>query len=137
MEKLNLNPLRPIGETLSPKAPAKEPQVKRGDFDRLLNEMGTGQTPKLQEPLIDSGLKFSQHAVERMRSRGITIQPDEMKAIEAAVQKAANKGAKDTLVISGDKALIVSAKNNTIVTLMDKNLMKENVFTNIDSTVFV
>ncbi|HRO66044.1 MAG TPA: hypothetical protein PL182_00615 [Pseudobdellovibrionaceae bacterium] len=26
-------------------------------------------------------------------------------------------------------------KNNTVVTVMDKNALKENVFTNIDSTI--
>ncbi|MEN0057740.1 MAG: hypothetical protein AAGB31_02805 [Bdellovibrio sp.] len=28
-------------------------------------------------------------------------------------------------------------KNNTVVTVMDKNALKENVFTNIDSTVVI
>lgn len=82
-----------------------------------------------------SSLKFSTHAVERMRSRGISIQPEMMKSIEGAVQKAAAKGSKDTLVLAGDNALIVSVKNNTVVTVMDRAAMKENVFTNIDSTV--
>jgi flagellar operon protein len=82
-------------------------------------------------------LKFSNHAVERMRSRGINFSPDEMKNIEGAISKASAKGAKDTLVLSGDNALIVSVKNNTVVTVMDKAAMKDNVFTNIDSTVVV
>ena len=82
-------------------------------------------------------LKFSNHAIERMRSRGITFGPEELKNIEGAVSKAAAKGSKDTLVLSGDNALIVSVKNNTIVTVMDKQAMKDNVFTNIDSTVVI
>jgi flagellar operon protein len=82
-------------------------------------------------------LKFSNHAIERMRSRGISFAPDEMKGIEAAIGKAAQKGAKDTLVLSGDNALIVSVKNNTVVTVMDRAAMKDNVFTNIDSTVVI
>lgn len=82
-------------------------------------------------------LKFSNHAVERMRSRGINFQPDEMNRIASAVSKAAAKGAKDTLVLSGENALIVSVKNNTVVTVMDRAAMKENVFTNIDSTVVI
>jgi flagellar operon protein len=58
-----------------------------------------------------------------------------MARIEGAVQKAAAKGSKDALILSGDKALIVSVKNNTVVTVMDRAAMKDNVFTNIDSTV--
>lgn len=82
-------------------------------------------------------LKFSGHAVERMKSRGISFAPEMMKGIESAVSRAAAKGSKDTLVLAGDSALIVSVKNNTVVTVMDKNAMRENVFTNIDSTVVV
>ncbi len=80
-------------------------------------------------------LKFSAHAVDRMKSRGISFAPEVMKGIESAVSRAAAKGSKDTLVLTGDNALIVSVKNNTVVTVMDKNAMRDNVFTNIDSTV--
>lgn len=82
-------------------------------------------------------LKFSNHAIERMRSRGINFPPDEMKNIAAAIAKASAKGAKDTLILAGENALIVSVKNNTVVTVMDRQAMKDNVFTNIDSTVVI
>ncbi|MBK7891692.1 MAG: flagellar protein [Bdellovibrionales bacterium] len=82
-------------------------------------------------------MKFSAHAVDRMKSRGISFSPDMMKGIESAVSRAAQKGSKDTLVLTGDNALIVSVKNNTVVTVMDRQAMRENVFTNIDSTVVV
>ncbi len=92
-------------------------------------EAGTlnGQAP--------SALKFSNHAIERMQSRGISYSPEEMTRLGDAVQKAAAKGSKDTLVLMDNSALIVSVKNNTVVTVMDKNALKENVFTNIDSTI--
>lgn len=80
-------------------------------------------------------LKFSNHAIERMHSRGISYSPQDMNRLGEAIQKAAAKGSKDTLVLMDNSALIVSVKNNTIVTVMDKNALKENVFTNIDSTV--
>ena len=35
----------------------------------------------------------------------------------------------------GDMALVVSIKNNTVITAMDGQSIKENVFTNIDSAV--
>ncbi|MCM2280734.1 MAG: hypothetical protein NDI61_02675 [Bdellovibrionaceae bacterium] len=114
----------------------------RGALDQAVR--GTGQMrpstgaqalQELVKPQGADGLKFSSHAIERMRSRGISFQPEMMKSIEGAVQKAAAKGSKDTLVLTGDSALIVSVKNNTVVTVMDRAAMKENVFTNIDSTV--
>lgn len=80
-------------------------------------------------------LKFSNHAIERMQSRGITYTPQDLDRLGEAVKKAAAKGSKDTLVLMDHSALIVSVKNNTVVTVMDKNALKENVFTNIDSTI--
>lgn len=80
-------------------------------------------------------LKFSNHAIERMQSRGITYSPQDLTRLGEAVQKAAAKGSKDTLVLMDQSALIISVKNNTVVTVMDKNALKENVFTNIDSTI--
>lgn len=84
-----------------------------------------------------AGLKFSAHAVDRMKSRGIAITPNEMKGIENAVERAASKGSRDTLVLAGENALIVSVKNKTVVTVMDRSAMRDNVFTNIDSTVVI
>lgn len=116
------------------------------DFKKALEQFGplSGAMPQAGAGGLGAtatngvdGLKFSNHAVERMRSRGISFQPEEMKSIENAVTKAAAKGAKDTLVLAGDNALIVSVKNNTVVTVMDRAAMKENVFTNIDSTVVI
>ncbi len=110
----------------------------KGALDQAVN--GSGRAPATGDrPLETAGaspnLKFSTHAIERMRSRGISFEPQTMKSIEGAVRKAAAKGSKDTLVLAGDNALIVSVKNNTVVTVMDRAAMKENVFTNIDSTV--
>lgn len=80
-------------------------------------------------------LKFSNHAIERMQSRGISYSPQDLTRLGEAVQKAAAKGSRDTLVLMDHSALIVSVKNNTVVTVMDKSALKENVFTNIDSTI--
>lgn len=81
------------------------------------------------------GVKFSNHAVERMQTRGISFNKTDLERLNEAVTKAANKGSKDTLVLMNDSALIVSVKNKTVVTVMDKTALKENVFTNIDSTI--
>lgn len=84
-----------------------------------------------------TALKFSSHAIDRIRSRGINLGPEKLEKMEQAIDKAAQKGAKETLVMSGDSAFIVSVKNRTVITAVDTNAMKENVFTNIDSTVLI
>ena len=83
------------------------------------------------------GLKFSNHAIDRMQARGIKFSPDDMTKIESAIGKAQAKGAKNTLLLTDAAALIVSVKDKNVVTVMDKASLKENVFTNIDSTVVV
>lgn len=94
------------------------------------------ETQKIGNSSLGSdGVKFSNHAIDRMQSRGISFQPEDVRKLNEAVGKAAAKGSKDTLVLMNDAALIVSVKNKTVVTVMDKAALKENVFTNIDSTI--
>jgi flagellar operon protein len=83
----------------------------------------------------EGDLKFSNHAVERMQSRGIRFAPESMAKLNEAVSKASSKGSKNSLILMDDTALIVSVKNRTVVTVMDKSALKDNVFTNIDSTI--
>lgn len=82
-------------------------------------------------------LQFSNHAVDRMSQRGISFSPDQMTKIENGARMASQKGAKETLILADDSALIVDLKKNMIVTVMDKNMLKDNVFTKIDSTVVI
>lgn len=109
-------------------------QMEKADAKAALKD----QAQKADEAKnIKPLLKFSNHALERMSTRGISFSPDQITKIEQGMQKATAKGAKETLVLTDDSALIVSLKNSTVVTVMDKAMLKENVFTNIDSTVFV
>ena len=84
-----------------------------------------------------AALKFSNHAIDRMRTRGIHFSPDDMGKIQNGVAKAEAKGARNTLLLTEQAAMIVSIKDKTVVTVMDKAQLKENVFTNIDSTIMV
>lgn len=84
-----------------------------------------------------TGVKFSQHALQRMQSRNIQLNQAEMSKLQGAVEKAAQKGAKESLVLMNDLALIVSVKNKTVITAIDGTNIKDNVFTNIDSAVIV
>lgn len=123
-----------------PQGPGALGGADGSEFKKALEQVTQGIAKPVQGMPAQAGaekLKFSNHAIDRMRSRGINFPPEQMKNIENGVARAAAKGAKDTLVLAGDNALIVSVKNNTVVTVMDRAAMKENVFTNIDSTVVV
>jgi flagellar operon protein len=87
----------------------------------------------LQEEL--RGLKFSKHAQERLDSRQIRLNDTDMASLQRAVSRAEEKGAKDSLVLLRDLAFIVSVTNRTVVTAVDGDHIRDNVFTNIDSAV--
>ena len=87
--------------------------------------------------LQDQVLKLSNHAAKRLEQRGIELRSDQMAKINSAVDKAAAKGAKESLILMQDMALIVSVPNRTVVTAMDKKSMEDNVFTQIDSAVII
>ncbi|CAJ1002437.1 MULTISPECIES: TIGR02530 family flagellar biosynthesis protein [Bacillales] len=81
-------------------------------------------------------LTFSQHALMRLRERGISLNEAELNRLQSAVQKAADKGAKESLILMDNVAYVVSIINRKVITAVDDVSMKENVFTNIDSAVF-
>jgi len=58
-----------------------------------------------------------------------------MQNLQTAVQKADDKGSQDALVLLRDMAFVVSVRNRTVVTAVDNQRMKDNVFTNIDSAI--
>ena len=86
-----------------------------------------------------SGVQFSQHALQRLQTRNIKLGPTELIKLNDAVRKAAQKGAKESLVIMNNSnlALVVSVKNKTVITAMDGTSLKDNIFTNIDSAVII
>lgn len=123
----------------------KQPDLGKGpSFKETLDGVGglkpqnnTGPVQPQGLAKAAEGVKFSNHAIERMRTRGISYSPEDITKLTDAISRADAKGSKNSLVLMNDSALIVSVKNNTVVTVMDKNALKENVFTNIDSTVVI
>ena len=83
------------------------------------------------------GLKFSAHAKERLTLRNIELSAEDVARMTDAVNKAAAKGARQSLLVMDDQAFIVSVTNRTVITALDGSSMRENVFTNIDSAVIV
>jgi flagellar operon protein len=82
-------------------------------------------------------LKFSAHAMQRLQSRNIQLTPDDLSRMNQMADKAAAKGAKQSLFMMGNTAMVVSIKNRVVITAVDSDSMKENVFTNIDSAAII
>jgi flagellar operon protein len=125
-DKISIGQLYPTTVT-----PASLLQPKAG-----LNKVPqNGQS--FQQIFKDKMVRLSHHAEQRLEQRGIQLQPEQMAKIESAIDKAAAKGAKDSLILFKDMAFIVNVKNRTIVTALDSSSMQDNVFTQIDSAVVI
>jgi flagellar operon protein len=123
-----------IGQT--ERLPKKQEGTK-GEFDKVFDKAWNDVSGKPDLGQVKQPLKFSGHASQRLQDRKITLDQATMAKVNEAVDKAEAKGVEDTLVITKDAALIVSVKNRTVITALDRNSLSGNVFTNIDGAVVV
>ncbi len=121
------------GQTGRPGGASPAARTQGPAFDHILKE----------EAQRNRDVKLSGHALARLQTRNISLSPDDMSKLRDAVDRADAKGAREALVLmSGpsrdqDLALVVSVKNRTVITAMEGDSLKDNVFTNIDSAVVV
>jgi len=116
-------PFIPIAEINRKPSVPIEQKTGTGSFDTIFTEE-------------ISKLKISGHAQSRMVSRNINLTDFDMMRLDAAIDRAAVKNAKDSLVILDDKAFVVNVPNKTVVTMLEQQQMTDNVITKIDSAVF-
>lgn len=116
-----------------PGVPSPAPRTQRPPFGEILRE----EVQRHRE------VKLSGHAMTRLQMRNITLSPEDMDRLRDAVDRAEAKGAREALILMSrpsrdqDLALVVSVKNRTVITAMDGEALRDNVFTNIDSAVVV
>lgn len=79
--------------------------------------------------------KVSKHAADRLRS--INFTQEDMDKIGEGFKIAQDKGSKSSLMVYKDVALVASIENKTLITAVEKDRAESNVFTNIDSVVFL
>jgi flagellar operon protein len=80
-------------------------------------------------------VQFSGHALQRVRRRGIELGQATLERLQSGVERAASKGARESVVFVDNTAFVVSVRNRTVITAVDRDHMKDHVFTNIDSAV--
>ena len=136
-----------VGSSEKLQRPKQQGEVS--DFDRALDQAlelpkggssssGSGNAPgSLDLGQIRTPLKFSSHATQRLQERKIKLEPETLNKVSEAIDKASAKGVEDTLVLTPDAALIVSVKNRTVITAIDRAGLTGNVFTNIDGAVII
>jgi flagellar operon protein len=92
-------------------------------FKELLNEK------------LEKEVSFSKHANERIQQRNIDVSQDVTEKLNEASVQAKDKGLKNVLVMIDNQAFILSTMNNKIITALNSDDLKENIFTNIDGAV--
>ena len=151
--RISGNPARPLGAGGFPTTPGR-PVGRAGDAagrggvipsgppaagaesfravlgDRL-REAGPAPLPETE------GLRFSGHARQRLTGRGIALSPEDLRSLEAGLDRARDKGARESLFLLRDFGFIVNVPNRTVVTALDTLELRERVFTNIDSTLIL
>ena len=111
-----------VGGTGAPQAPTVDPRLDGPAFASVLRGRSVG-------------VQFSNHAVQRLERRGIAVEPGTLQRLDDAVGRADAKGARDAVVFVAGTAFIVSDRNKTVITAVDREHMRDHVFTNIDSAV--
>jgi flagellar operon protein len=92
-------------------------------FEQILNERTSA----------GSELKFSKHASMRMQSRQIDLTANQWERLEDGVEKAGEKGIRESLVMVDNLAFIVNVSNNTVITAVGEG--EDKIFTNIDGAI--
>jgi len=82
-------------------------------------------------------VRFSAHATQRLNERGIRLSESELGRVAKAIDDAAAKGARESLLLMDRLALVVSVANRTVITALEPDGLQNAVFTNIDSVVVV
>jgi len=124
-----LGPVIPASVLTPPTASATLPAGPLGgpSFANVLAARSAGAA---QAPI------FSKHALDRVQRRGIQLSQPTLARLAGGVSRAAGKGARDAVVFVDSTAFVVSVPNNTVITAVNSEHMREHVFTNIDSAVF-
>lgn len=101
--------------------------VELNQFDKILKD----------KMALNEQIKFSKHATMRLNSRQIEFTDEQIKKLQIGIDKAEEKGIKDSLVLMDQIALVVNVKNRIVVTAIDSNEIEDAIFTNIDGAVIV
>lgn len=114
-------------------------QGEKSEFKGLVVQLTQAdlRQPQITEKHIGQEVNVSTHAMKRLQERNIELDGNEYMKLKEAIGKLRNKGGHDSLVITQKAAYVVDVDKSTVVTAVDRNSMNENVFTKIDSTIFM
>jgi len=86
---------------------------------------------------VRNTVTFSKHANIRKEQRNIEVSESDLEKLGNACDEAQKKGIDNALIIIEDSAFIVNAVSKRVITVVDKNEMKNKLFNDIDGAVFL
>ena len=110
-----------------PASSGPEKTAQQASFQSILEEQFDGTAE----------LKMSKHAEKRLNERGITVSEDTWNDMHERVKEAKEKGVDDSLVLTNEAAFVVSARNETVITAMDREEAGSQLFTNINGAIII
>lgn len=124
--------VRPAG-TPAPRVQPRSPIEQQG-FDEILRN-AEAETPETSGG--GGPVKISGHAQQRLDQMGVSLDEGQMRALGEATDRAASKGANESLMLMDRLGLIVNIRNRTVITALSEQRMRQGIVTQIDSTVWV
>ncbi|MDO9493798.1 TIGR02530 family flagellar biosynthesis protein [Acetobacterium sp.] len=91
----------------------------------------------LLDQQIKNTVTFTKHASIRKEQRNIEVSDNDLEKLGDACDKAQEKGIGNALIMMDNSAFIVNAADKRVITVMDKNEMKNKLFNDIDGAVFI
>ncbi len=95
------------------------------------------QTERREIRESNNQIKFSAHAIERMRAHGIRMDAVLKQKLKEGFDLARSKGISESLVVTDDVSFIVSVPNSAVITMVPRGSPQGDVFTKIDGAVIV
>ena len=84
-----------------------------------------------------SEVEFSKHALSRVVSRDVDLTSQQIERLNHGAHLARSKGLNNSLILVDQIAFVVNLNQNKVITTINDQGLKDNVFTNIDGAVIV
>ena len=113
----------------------------QGKNNNLTTKLNTKEEKSFKDVLNNAikkeneGFIVSKHAALRLKE--INFTDEDIRNIEKGFKIAKEKNSRNAVMLYKDVALIASVENNTLITAVEKERAKENIFTNVDSVVIL
>ncbi len=91
----------------------------------------------LEQSMQTQQITFSKHAAQRVSQRGIELTESSLNRLNEGVRLAQEKGLNDTLILVDSTAFLVNVPGSKVITTVNHDELRGNVFTNIDGTVII